>query len=50
MRLCVDVKNNPEIESGVRDGNLLYITKIPYNAKEFLIETDPTMKRYYACH
>ena len=44
------VKNNPEIESGVREGNLLYITKIPYNTMEFLTETDPTMKRYYACH
>jgi hypothetical protein len=44
------VKNNPEIESGVREGNLLFITKIPYNAKEYLTETDHTMKRYYACH
>jgi len=44
------VKNNPEIESGVREGNLLFITKIPYNAKEYLTATDPTMKRYYACH
>jgi hypothetical protein len=44
------VKNHPEIESGVREGNLLYISKIPYNAKQFLTETDPTMKRYYACH
>jgi hypothetical protein len=45
-----NVKSNPETESGVRDGNLLYITKIPYNAKQYLAETDPTLKRYYACH
>lgn len=44
------VRNNQEIESGMRDGNLLYISKIPYNAKQYLAETDPTMKRYYACH
>jgi len=44
------VKNNPEIESGVREGNILYISKIPYNAKQYLVETDPTLKRYYACH
>jgi hypothetical protein len=44
------VKENPEIESGVRKGNILYISKIPYNAKEYLVETDPTLKRYYACH
>lgn len=44
------VRQNAEIESGVRDGNILYISKIPYNTKQFLFETDPTMKRYYACH
>jgi hypothetical protein len=44
------VKERPEIESGVRDGNILYVSKIPYNAKQYLAETDPTMKRYYACH
>ena len=44
------VKNNPEIESGVRQGNILYVSKIPYNAKKYIAETDPTLKRYYACH
>jgi hypothetical protein len=44
------VKDRPETECGVREGNLLYITKIPYNAKQYLVETDSTLKRYYACH
>ena len=44
------VKNNQEIESGVREGNIVYVTKIPYNAKLYLAECDPTLKRYYACH
>jgi hypothetical protein len=44
------VSEHQEIESGVREGNLLFISKIPYNAKQFLVETDPTLKRYYACH
>jgi hypothetical protein len=44
------VKENQEIESGVREGNILYVSKIPYNAKHYLAETDPTLKRYYACH
>jgi hypothetical protein len=44
------VQDRPEIESGVRDGNLIYVSKIPYNAKQYLTETDPTLKRYYACH
>jgi hypothetical protein len=44
------VRDRPEIECGVREGNLVYITKIPYNTKQFLEESNPTLKRYYACH
>lgn len=44
------VKANPEIESGVREGNILYVSKIPYNTKAYLVESDSIMKRYYACH
>jgi len=44
------VRANPEISQGVRDGNTLYVTKIPYMAKEYLAETDPAKKRYYYCH
>jgi hypothetical protein len=44
------VQNEPEIESGRRDGSVLYVSKIPYQTVQFLAETDPAMKRYYACH
>jgi hypothetical protein len=44
------VQNDPEIESGVRDGSIIYVSKIPYMARKYLTETDPTLKRYYACH
>jgi hypothetical protein len=44
------VENNPEIESGRREGNVVYVSKIPYMAKQFLAETDRSLKRYYACH
>jgi hypothetical protein len=44
------VENDPEIESGRREGDIVYVSKIPYMAKQFLAETDPTLKRYYACH
>jgi hypothetical protein len=44
------VESDPEIESGRREGNVVYVTKIPYMAQQFLAETDPTLKRYYACH
>ncbi|MFC1572051.1 hypothetical protein ACFL6M_00470 [Candidatus Eisenbacteria bacterium] len=44
------VRSNQEILSAVRDGDRLYITKIPYAGKEYLEEKDPTLKRYHACH
>jgi hypothetical protein len=44
------VEQHPEFECGVREGNLLYITKIPYNTKKYLAETNPTLKRFYVCH
>ncbi|MCD4702572.1 MAG: DUF6144 family protein [Candidatus Aegiribacteria sp.] len=44
------VKGNQEILSAVRNGEFLYITKIPYSPKNWLKEKDNLMKRYYACH
>jgi len=44
------VRRNPEIAGGVRKGDLIYCTKVPYMAIEYLRETDQMMKRYYYCH
>jgi hypothetical protein len=44
------VRSSPEIMGGVREGDVIYETKIPYLAKRFLHEKDERMKRYYACH
>ncbi len=44
------VKSDPEMEVGRREGDRIYISKIPYNAVRYLHETDPRLKRYYACH
>jgi hypothetical protein len=44
------VKSDPEMEVGRREGDKIYISKIPYNAIRYLHETDAKMKRYYACH
>ena len=44
------VKNDPHIETGVRNGNVLKARKIPHEAVKFLEETDPKMKAYYYCH
>jgi len=44
------VRNNQQIESGLRKGNIVYAEKIPYMTKQFLQETDENMKKYYYCH
>lgn len=44
------VKKNQEINTGIRRGDKIYKTKIPYAPKQFLKEKDPTLKKYYACH
>jgi hypothetical protein len=44
------IKSDPEMEGGRREGNKVYITKVPYKAARYLDEADPKMKRYYACH
>ena len=44
------VRGNQEICTGLRQGDKVYKTKIPYAPKQFLEEKDPTMKKYYACH
>lgn len=44
------VKGNQEICTGIREGDRIYITKIPFDPKQYLKEKNPTLKRYYACH
>jgi hypothetical protein len=44
------IKSDPEMEGGRREGDKIYITKVPYNAVRYLHETDAKLKRYYACH
>jgi hypothetical protein len=44
------VQGNQEILSAVRDGEWLYMTKIPFAPKDWLVERDPKVKRFLACH
>jgi len=44
------VRGNQEICTGLRRGDRVYLTKIPYAPRQFLEEKDPTMRKYYACH
>ncbi|MFX0065405.1 MAG: hypothetical protein ACFFC7_24810 [Candidatus Hermodarchaeota archaeon] len=37
-------------EAGIRKGDKIIISKIPYMTKQWLNETDETLKRYYYCH
>jgi hypothetical protein len=44
------VRKTPTCQVGVREEDVIYITKIPYMAKKYLHEKNEKMKRYYACH
>jgi hypothetical protein len=44
------VRSNQEILSAVRDGDQLYVTKIPYDTLSHLAESEPRKKAFYACH
>jgi len=44
------VKADQELSIGRREGDRIYVTKVPFDPRRFLKESDPRMKRYYACH
>jgi hypothetical protein len=44
------VEGDQEISSGLRIGDKIFVTKIPFMAIEYLREEDEKMKRYYGCH
>ena len=44
------VKNSRTITPGVREGDKIIVTKIPYQMQKFLNTKDEMMKRYYSCY
>ncbi len=44
------VKDSNTITPGIRDGNKIIVTKIPYQMESFLNTDDNRMKRYYSCY
>lgn len=44
------VKTTPTLNPGIRKGNRIISTKMPYQAKRYLAEEDERMKRYYYCY
>lgn len=44
------VRNNQMLAGGVREGNIIYLCKQPYQTKKFLNAKDDRMKRFYLCY
>jgi hypothetical protein len=44
------VRTHPEVQGGVRDGDDIYVTKIPYDPDRYLKSSDPLERRRLACH
>lgn len=45
-----EVAANQMVQTGVREGDLIIIEKVPFDPKHFYGEKDPRMRRYYYCH
>jgi len=44
------IKAHPEVQVGVRDGEFIYVSKIPYDVDRWLVSPDPGERRRLACH
>ena len=44
------VRDNPVIAEGIREGNIIYVSKLPYQMREFLDAKDDRMKKFYICY
>ena len=44
------MKRNKCGQAGFREGNRVFLTKIPYMTKQFLNESDDRKRKYYSCH
>lgn len=44
------VEKTPTISPGIREGDKIISTKVPYQIKAMLDAKDPRMKRYYVCY
>jgi hypothetical protein len=44
------VKNTPSINPGIREGDKIISTKLPYQTKKHLLAKDKRMKGFYSCY
>lgn len=44
------IEENQMIGQGIREGNIIYVSKIPYQMREFLNAKDERMKKFFLCY
>ena len=44
------VRENKTMGQGLREGNIIYVSKLPYQTREFLDAKDDKMKNFYLCY
>ncbi|MHA1702602.1 MAG: hypothetical protein ACTSXN_09505 [Promethearchaeota archaeon] len=44
------VRDNQMIGVGIRDGNIIYVSKLPYQTRGFLDAKDEKMKKFHLCY
>ncbi len=44
------VRYNQVISQGIREGNIIYVSKLPYQMREFLDADGDKMKRFFICY
>ncbi|MFW9772381.1 MAG: hypothetical protein ACFFEO_09470 [Candidatus Thorarchaeota archaeon] len=44
------VKNNQKLSQGVREGNKIYVSKLPYQTSNYLNTKDEKMKKFFLCY
>ena len=44
------VRDHPSIAQGLREGNIIYVSKVPYQMREFLDAKDDNLKRFFLCY
>ncbi|MFW9896443.1 MAG: hypothetical protein ACFFD7_11610 [Candidatus Thorarchaeota archaeon] len=44
------IKDNQIYGSGVRNGQIIHVSKLPYQTKKFLTTKDKKLKRFYLCY
>ena len=44
------VRENQVIAEGIREGDIIYVSKLPYQMREFLNAKNDNLKRYFICY